>query len=140
MARLAAIPELYRPETLRRIKSGERVTEVQYQTALRELQKTRAEIADNFREMDVLLTPTTPVPAPRISELTADTALLRPAELLLLRNTRPVNVWGLPAISLPCGFTPAGLPIGLQIIGPHLGEVKVLQAAYAYEQQAVKSV
>jgi aspartyl-tRNA(Asn)/glutamyl-tRNA(Gln) amidotransferase subunit A len=51
-----------------------------------------------------------------------------------LRNTRPVNVWGLPAISIPCGFTKAGLPIGLQIIGPHWGEARVLQLAHAYEQ------
>ena len=136
--KVAASPELYQPETLRRIKSGERVTEVQYQTALRELQQTRAEIAEKFREIDVLVTPTTPVPSPRISDLISDQALLRPAELLLLRNTRPVNVWGLPAISVPCGFTSAGLPIGLQIIGPHVGDVKVLQAAYAYEQQAAK--
>jgi len=40
----------------------------------------------------------------------------------------------LPAISIPCGFTDAGLPIGLQIVGPHWGEAKVLQLAYAYEQ------
>src|SRR5207247_499405 len=92
--------ELYQPETRRRIKAGERVTEVQYQTALRELQQTRAEIAEKFREIDVLVTPTTPVPSPRISDLISDQALLRPAELLLLRNTRPVNGWGLPAISL----------------------------------------
>jgi aspartyl-tRNA(Asn)/glutamyl-tRNA(Gln) amidotransferase subunit A len=53
---------------------------------------------------------------------------------LLLRNTRPVNVWGLPAISVPCGFTTAGLPIGLQIIGPQRREDTVLKLAYAYEQ------
>ena len=136
--KVAMSPELYQPETLRRIKSGERITEAQYQAALRELRNDRAEMADKFREIDVLVTPTTPVPAPRISDLISDQALLRPAELLLLRNTRPVNVWGLPAISVPCGFTSAGLPIGLQIIGPRLGEVKLLQAAYAYEQQAAK--
>ena len=55
-------------------------------------------------------------------------------EILLLRNTRPANVWGLPAISLPCGFTNAGLPIGLQIIGAHWAEATVLQLAYEYEQ------
>jgi aspartyl-tRNA(Asn)/glutamyl-tRNA(Gln) amidotransferase subunit A len=137
--KLAACPELYQPETLRRIKSGENVTDSQCQSALQELQKVRAEISDKFRGIDVAITPTTPVPTPRISDLTADSTLLRPIELLLLRNTRPVNVWGLPAISVPCGFTSAGLPIGLQIIGPHRGEVKVLQAAYAYEIQA-KSV
>jgi len=70
----------------------------------------------------------------KIAELKQNPDLLRPRELLLLRNTRPINVWGLPAISIPCGFTPAGLPIGLQIIGPHWGEAKVLQLAHAYEQ------
>jgi Asp-tRNA(Asn)/Glu-tRNA(Gln) amidotransferase A subunit family amidase len=65
-----------------------------------------------------------------------DPALLRPAGLLLLRNTRPVNVWGLPAISVPCGCTSAGLPIGLQIIGRNREEARVLRVAYAYEQAA----
>jgi len=134
----AATPELYQPETLRRIKSGEGVTGARYQLALRELQRTRAEIAESFRELDAVVTPTTPVPAPRISDLMEDPALLRPAELLLLRNTRPVNVWGLPAISVPCGCTSAGLPIALQIIGRNREEAKVLRAAYAYEQ-SVKS-
>jgi aspartyl-tRNA(Asn)/glutamyl-tRNA(Gln) amidotransferase subunit A len=60
--------------------------------------------------------------------------LLRAREMLLLRNTLPVNVWGLPAISVPCGFTSDGLPIGLQIIGPHWGEAVILQLAHAYEQ------
>ena len=87
-----------------------------------------------FEDVDVLVTPTTPVPAPAIDELKQNPDLLRPRELLLLRNTRPVNVWGLPAISVPCGFTNAGLPIGLQIIGPHWREDRVLQLAHAYEQ------
>ena len=56
------------------------------------------------------------------------------AELKLLRNTRPFNVWGLPAISVPCGFTQSGLPIGLQIAGPPWREDLVLQLAFAYEQ------
>jgi aspartyl-tRNA(Asn)/glutamyl-tRNA(Gln) amidotransferase subunit A len=126
--------ELYDPETLRRIRSGEKITDDQYQNALRELKKIRAEIPLTFRDVDFLLTPTTPIPAPRISDLTQDPALLRPAEVVLLRNTRPVNVWGLPAISVPCGTTKAGLPIGLQIVGPPDGDLRVLQAALKYEQ------
>ena len=86
-----------------------------------------------FENVDVLVTPTAPIPAPTIAELKENPDLLRPRELLLLRNTRPANMWGLPAISVPCGFTRAGLPIGLQIIGPHWREDKVLQLAYAYE-------
>jgi aspartyl-tRNA(Asn)/glutamyl-tRNA(Gln) amidotransferase subunit A len=87
-----------------------------------------------FDGVDVLVTPTTPLPAPSIADLTANPDALRPAELRLLRNTRPFNVWGLPAISVPCGFTQGGLPIGLQIAGPHWREDMVLRLAYTYEQ------
>jgi Asp-tRNA(Asn)/Glu-tRNA(Gln) amidotransferase A subunit family amidase len=125
--------DLYDVETRRRILSGKDVKPEQRQAALRELAHERDNIATLFHGIDVLITPTTPVPALSISELLADPKALRPAELALLRNTRPVNVWGLPAISLPCGFNSAGLPIGLQIIGPQHGEMKVLQVARAYE-------
>jgi aspartyl-tRNA(Asn)/glutamyl-tRNA(Gln) amidotransferase subunit A len=127
-------PELYLPETLRRIRKGEDISGEEVEQRRRELQEIRREIHKVFDAVDVLITPTTPVPAPTIAELKENPDLLRPRELLLLRNTRPVNVWGLPAISVPCGFTSAGLPIGLQIIGPHWREDGVLQLAYAYEQ------
>jgi aspartyl-tRNA(Asn)/glutamyl-tRNA(Gln) amidotransferase subunit A len=130
---IARSPELYDPETLRRVSSGEKITAADYQTALQQLKKTRAEVSELFREIDVLLTPTTPVPASNVSELMKDPALLRPAEMLMLRNTRPVNVWGLPAISVPCGFTSHGLPIGLQIMGPPNREEKILQTALRYQ-------
>jgi aspartyl-tRNA(Asn)/glutamyl-tRNA(Gln) amidotransferase subunit A len=128
--------ELYQPETLRRIRKGEGITSVEFERRREELQQIRSEIRKVFAEVDVLVTPTTPVIAPAIDELKQNPDLLRPRELLLLRNTRPVNVWGLPAISVPCGFTTAGLPIGLQIIGPLWREDRVLQLAYAYEQAA----
>ena len=127
-------PELYQPETLRRIRTGEGIGFEQIEQRRRELQKIRSEIARVFENVDVLVTPTTPIQAPTIAELKENPDLLRPRELSLLHNTRPANVWGLPAISIPCGFTSAGLPIGLQIIGPHWREDKVLQLAYAYEQ------
>ena len=131
---VASAPELYDPETLRRIRSGERISATDYQRALQDLQQVRREIGGRFDEMDVFIMPTTPIPAPRIADLTKDPSLLRPTELLLLRNTRPVNVWGLPAISVPCGLTKQGLPIGLQMIGPSGGEARLLRAAYAYER------
>jgi Asp-tRNA(Asn)/Glu-tRNA(Gln) amidotransferase A subunit family amidase len=129
-----ASPELYDPETLRRIRSGQAITPPQCEQALRELEQARAEIVTLFRAVDVLITPTTPIPAPNLKELQDHPDLLRPRELLLLRNTRPANVWGLPAISLPCGFTNTGLPIGLQIIGAPWQETSILRLAYAYEQ------
>jgi aspartyl-tRNA(Asn)/glutamyl-tRNA(Gln) amidotransferase subunit A len=127
-------PELYQPETLRRIRKGEGISDAEVEQGRREQQQIRSEIHNVFEDVDVLVTPTTPVPAPAIAELKQDPELLRPREMLLLRNTRPGNVWGLPAISVPCGFTTAGLPIGLQIMGPHWEEGRILQIAYAYEQ------
>ena len=127
-------PELYQPETLRRIRTGEGISDAEIEQRLRELKEIRREIGKVFEAVDVLITPTTPVAAPTVAELKQSPELLRPREMLLLRNTRPVNVWGLPAISVPCGFTSAGLPIGLQIVGPQWREDRVLQLAYAYEQ------
>jgi len=131
---VAKSPELYQPETLRRIRNGENVTAAEYIQRRRELEEARRKIRSVFAEVDVLVTPTIPMPAPAISDLKANPENLRPAELKLLRNTRPFNVWGLPAISVPCGFTQSGLPIGLQIAGPHWREDLVLRLAYAYEQ------
>ena len=127
-------PELYQPETMRRIRTGETVSTPKYIQAARELTEARRKIADAFADVDLLITPTTPIPAPAIADLKADANALRPAEIKLLRNTRPFNVWGIPAISLPCGFTKDRLPIGLQIAGPPWREDLVLRLAHAYEQ------
>jgi aspartyl-tRNA(Asn)/glutamyl-tRNA(Gln) amidotransferase subunit A len=126
-------PELYQPETLRRIRSGATVSAADYIQRRRELDEARRGIRDAFATVDVLISPTMPIPAPKIDDLRANPDALRPAELKLLRNTRPFNVWGLPAISVPCGFTPAGLPIGMQIAGPPWREDIVLRLASAYE-------
>jgi aspartyl-tRNA(Asn)/glutamyl-tRNA(Gln) amidotransferase subunit A len=131
---VARTPELYQAETLRRIRTGADVSAGEYIQRRRELETTRREIARVFQSVDVFITPTSPVPAPTIAKLKENPDQLRPAEILLLRNTRPVNVWGLPAVSVPCGFTSAGLPIGLQIVGPHWGEGLILQLAHDYEQ------
>ena len=127
-------PDLYQPETLRRIRTGEKVTAAEYIQRRSELEYARRSIRELFADVDVLVTPTTPAPAPPIAELKRNPDQLRPAELKLLRNTRPFNIWGLPAISVPCGFTQSGLPLGLQIAAPHWREDLVLRLAYAYEQ------
>jgi len=127
-------PELYQPETLRRIMAGADVSRQDYERSLKELEVARQKIAGQFRTIDLLITPTIPVPAPSIAELKADPSALRPKEITLLRNTRPWNVWGVPTLSLPCGFTQSGLPIGLQIAGPPWREDLVLRLAHAYEQ------
>jgi len=131
---VAKSPELYQAETVRRIRSGEGVSAAEYIRRRRELEAARRSIRAVFSDVDVLVTPTTPMAAPAIADLRANPDELRPAELKLLRNTRPFNVWGLPTISVPCGFTQGGLPIGMQIAGPHWREDLVLRVAHAYEQ------
>jgi aspartyl-tRNA(Asn)/glutamyl-tRNA(Gln) amidotransferase subunit A len=131
---VARTPELYQAETLRRIRSGADISATDYIQRRQELDSERHRAHAIFANVDLLVTPTTPIPAPAIADLKKDPAVLRPAELILLRNTRPFNVWGLPAISVPCGFTKGGLPIGLQIAGPRWREDLVLRLGHAYEQ------
>src|SRR5438270_4658143 len=131
---VTASPNLYQPETLRRILTGEKISAEDQIRLKAELQEQRRKILSIFQTVDVLITPTVPIPPPAIAELTANPDSLRPTELLLLRNTRPFNVWGLPTISVPCGFTHAGLPIGMQIAGAPGSEDLVRALAYAYEE------
>ena len=125
----------YDPETLRRIRSGADVTAPQYIQAQRELWQQRRQILQMFERIDVILTPTTPMLPPTFTELQAAPDQLRNKEMIMLRNTRPFNVYGLPSLSLNCGFSKAGLPIGLQIIGAPGAEGAVLALAHAYQKQ-----
>ncbi len=91
----------------------------------------RQDFARVFERVDALVTPTSPVVAFPLGEKTAD-----PVQMYLIDVcTLPINIAGLPAISVPCGFS-EGLPVGMQIIGPHLSESRLLNIAYAYEQAA----
>jgi aspartyl-tRNA(Asn)/glutamyl-tRNA(Gln) amidotransferase subunit A len=83
-----------------------------------------------FESVDVLVSPTAPTTSFKAGEKTADPISMYLSDLM----TIPVNLAGLPGLSLPCGFDAQGLPIGLQIIGNILREDQVLQVAYAYEQ------
>jgi aspartyl-tRNA(Asn)/glutamyl-tRNA(Gln) amidotransferase subunit A len=132
---MAATPELYQPETLRRLRTGAEVGEQAYGSALQELHQTRHSAARIFETIDVLVTPTVPVPPFKIADLLSDPETLRNKEQLTLRNTRPFNVLGWPTISVPCGKTNEGLPIGLQISGPPGAEATVLGLAAAYEKE-----
>jgi aspartyl-tRNA(Asn)/glutamyl-tRNA(Gln) amidotransferase subunit A len=83
-----------------------------------------------FEEVDILITPTTPSTAFKAGEKTADPLSMYLSDLM----TIPVNLAGLPGISIPCGFDDNGMPIGMQLIANVLREDLLLQASYAYEQ------
>ena len=89
----------------------------------------RQDFARVFETVDALVTPTSPVVAFPLGDKTAD-----PVQMYLIDVcTLPINIVGLPAMSVPCGFS-EGLPVGMQLIGPHLSEERLLNIAYAYEQ------
>jgi aspartyl-tRNA(Asn)/glutamyl-tRNA(Gln) amidotransferase subunit A len=123
----------YDPETLRRINTGSDVSVRDYVAKLHELELLRRNAADIFKDVDVIVTPTSPLPPPLMAELQAEPTRLRERELLMLRNTRPFNVLGLPAISVPCGETSAGLPVALQIAASAGKDAQLLAFARTFE-------
>jgi aspartyl-tRNA(Asn)/glutamyl-tRNA(Gln) amidotransferase subunit A len=131
---IARNPELYQAPTLQRLRVGADVTSARYIQSRRRLDQVRRSIAQAFNSVDLLITPTVRVPPFTIADLQADPDTVRAKELAMLHNTKPWNFTGLPTISVPSGFTRTGLPIGMQITGPHGGEAMVLRLAYAYEQ------
>ncbi|MGE5195169.1 MAG: amidase [Deltaproteobacteria bacterium] len=109
---------------------------VEYLDALRARRIIRREWAKVFENIDVLITPTTPVTATRFGETTADVAGgPRPLVRAYLDLTLPFNLTGYPAISIPCGFSKAGLPIGMQLVGRPFAESVLLRAAHQYQQE-----
>ena len=134
MGYVTKTPELYQPETLFRLRVGADIKTGDYIQARRELAQTRREIGRAFETVDVLITPTTPVNPPTIAEMSVDMATSIEIGNRGIRNTSPFDVYGIPTISVPCGFTSTGLPIGLQISGPLGGDAVVLQLAHAFEQ------
>ena len=123
---------LYHPTTLARVMDGANVSSAVYIEGRRRLAIARNTADRAFADVDLIVTPTCMVLPDTIDNVLAGKSL--PSDLPLLRNTLPCNVLGIPAISLPCGFSSAGLPIGLMISGPPLGEGRVLSLAHAYQQ------
>ena len=122
---------LYAESTLARIEGGAEMSAADYAEARYQLALVRKAVAAAFDDVDVLVTPTL-VELP----VSIEAAMASPLEAtaILIRNTAPFNGYGIPAITVPCGFSREGLPIGLQLCGRALGEVDVLALAHAYEQ------
>jgi aspartyl-tRNA(Asn)/glutamyl-tRNA(Gln) amidotransferase subunit A len=121
-------------EVKRRIMLGTFVLSSGYYDAYYEkAQRVRSmlvnDFAKAFRKCDVIATPTAPTPAFKIGEKSDDPLAMYLNDIY----TVTINLAGVPAISVPCGRSSAGLPIGLQLIGNHFDEARLLNAAYAYE-------
>ena len=131
-------PEEIQPVVRARLALGFRIPAHDYLQALRlRARLTREFLREVFAETDVLAAPVIPEPAPALSHATEGTV-----EELALRQgrfarlTRPFNGLGLPALTVPCGFSEAGLPLAFQIVGRPFGEATVLRVGRAYEEAA----
>jgi aspartyl-tRNA(Asn)/glutamyl-tRNA(Gln) amidotransferase subunit A len=122
---ITTTPELYQPGTRRSLEGAADAPSGEYAEALREVNLLRQQIRAVFEDVDVLILPTMKEPAGRLD---GDQGPGRG------NNNVAFDVFGLPSISVPCGFTESGLPIGVQIVGAHWAESTVLALAYAYEQ------
>ena len=127
-------------EVKRRIILGTYVLSAGYYDAYyRKGQQVRALITRDFEQafakVDAIVTPTSPVPAFRLGERTGDPLAMYLADIYTVTG----SLAGVPGISVPCGKTPDGLPVGLQIFGPHFGEARVLQIANAFERVSAQS-
>ena len=129
-ARIREAPQLFQPPVLGRLRLGQVIDTTTYIERRRELDQMRRAAAGLFAHLDLLVTPTVPLLPVRIAEAKDDDA----GVALFARNTRPFNAYGVPAVSIPCGFAKDGSPIGLQIVGPPWGEESVLRLAHAFEQ------
>jgi aspartyl-tRNA(Asn)/glutamyl-tRNA(Gln) amidotransferase subunit A len=135
---LATRRQDYGPDVLYRTLAGQFVLGRDYSKALKVQRLIKEEHARVLQEVDFLVTPTAPIAAPRIDTPTfklGDTEyrVRGPGSGILARCTSPSNATGLPAITVPCGFTRGGLPIGIQFIGRPFDEARLLQVADAYE-------
>jgi aspartyl-tRNA(Asn)/glutamyl-tRNA(Gln) amidotransferase subunit A len=127
----------YGEDVRSRLETGTGVLATVYLQALESrgkfIQQLHVAMAD--AGINALVVPTTPITAPLISaESSRINEKDHPTRALLLRNNRPANLAGVPAISIPCGFTPAGLPVGLQLIAAATDEHLLLRVAHAFER------
>ena len=126
--RFQEAPEKFGSSVRKRMLEGAFLSAADYITALRSRTALNEEICANFARVDVFATPTVPRPAEAFETMDPNEQNLRP------NFTNAFNLTGLPAISLPCGFTKGSLPVGLQIIAPAFEESTAFRVAYAYEQ------
>jgi aspartyl-tRNA(Asn)/glutamyl-tRNA(Gln) amidotransferase subunit A len=132
---LAERPEQFSAPTRRNLEVGSCISAVDYLQAQRVRRLLKQRFEQVFQKAEVLITPTMPITATAIGQQLVDVAdREEPVPIALSRYTSVFNLTGFPAISLPCGFSRSGLPIGMQLIGAEFDEATVLTAAYAYEQ------
>ena len=132
---MASSADKYGPSFLAQLRARRFMSAADYVTAQRLRRLMRAEFLEALEDIDLIITPTTPQPAPQLG-LAAFSIEGRPVSSFysLAAFTRPFSLTGLPAMTLPCGFSRAGLPVGLQLAGRPFDEATVLRAGHAYQR------
>lgn len=137
---IASAPELYQPDTRKFLTQSAQPTAVEYIRAREGLSKLRRNIDYAFDAFDLVVLPTERIFPFTLEEAIAQSARaaetdgIAPEQWITVANTYQFNLYGIPALSLPCGFSASGLPIGMTIAGPRFSEGRILALAAAYQR------
>ena len=128
------VPDLYGPRLRNQLNMGKALTAAQYAAARHEVDQLRRAIQTTFDEVDLIVTPNR-APSEKLADIHPEDTSIAPIATRVRNTSYAISVFGIPAVSIPCGFTPSGLPVGLQIAGPMWAEGRVLALARAYQER-----
>jgi aspartyl-tRNA(Asn)/glutamyl-tRNA(Gln) amidotransferase subunit A len=138
--RLKSAPEKFDEEVCQRLLEGERIRAHRYASAQQRRLEARVEFEASLGEVDVLLAPTLPITATLINQREVDIGgYEEPVRSAVTRLTGPANLTGFPSLSVPCGSTASGLPVGMQLIGRPFDETTLYRFGRAYEAAATET-
>lgn len=127
-------PELYGPLLRNRLSMGKALTAAEYAAARHQLDELRRAIQTTFEEVDLVVTPNR-ASSEKLADIRPGDTSTPPLATRVRNTSYAMSAFGIPAASVPCGFTPNGLPVGMQIAGPMWGEGRVLALARAYQER-----
>ena len=127
------VPALYSPTLLQRLEEAQGISAIEYQAALAHRERLRKEFELAGTSIDLFVLPTVPCPALALEPANLNAPGSESDVSDLMTRTAPFNMTGQPALSIPCGFSPDGLPIGLELVGRFRQDEMVLKMGYAYQ-------
>jgi aspartyl-tRNA(Asn)/glutamyl-tRNA(Gln) amidotransferase subunit A len=134
-ARLKSAPQKFDEEVRERLVDGEKLKAHRYASAQQRRLGSKDEFSEALREADILLTPTVPIAATLIDQREVNIGgYEEPVRSAMTRLTGPANLTGFPSLSIPCGFTASGKPVGMQLIGRPFDEATLYRFGHAYEE------
>jgi len=127
-------PELYGPLLRNRLNMGKALTAAEYAVARHQLDQLRRAIQTTFEAVDLIVTPNR-AQSQKLADIHPEDTSISPVATRVRNTSYAMSVFGIPAVSIPCGFMSNGLPVGLQIAGPMWAEGRVLALARAYQER-----